>query len=138
MKRLLATATLIALAISVLPNSYAAIPKTGAKCSKAGATSTYAGKKLTCIKSGKKLIWNKGVKVSVPNPVATPTPNASATPTLDYSKVILSWVLRPVKLSKPGTLNDPNENSLQDNGFNSSFVVQATLEGKRIPNLSVS
>ena len=40
-----------------------ALTKAGAKCSKAGATSTYAGKKYTCIKSGKSLVWNKGVTV---------------------------------------------------------------------------
>jgi hypothetical protein len=79
MKRLLATATIIALAISIIPNSYAATPKAGAKCSKAGATSTYAGKKFTCVKLGKKLVWNKGVKISTPKPDVTPT--TSATPT---------------------------------------------------------
>ena len=40
-----------------------ALTKPGAKCTKAGATSTVAGKKYTCIKSGKSLIWNKGVTV---------------------------------------------------------------------------
>ena len=58
---------------------YAATVKAGSVCSKAGATSTYAGKKYTCLKSGKKLVWNKGAAVSVPRPVATPTPSASAT-----------------------------------------------------------
>jgi hypothetical protein len=37
--------------------------KTGGKCTKAGATVTSAGKKFTCVKSGGKLVWNKGVKV---------------------------------------------------------------------------
>jgi len=40
-----------------------ALTKAGAKCSKAGATSTSAGKKYTCIKIGKNLVWNKGVTV---------------------------------------------------------------------------
>jgi hypothetical protein len=40
-----------------------ALTKAGAKCSKAGATSTSSGKKFTCIKSGKNLVWNKGVPV---------------------------------------------------------------------------
>ncbi len=52
---------------------YAAIPKAAETCSKAGSTAINAGKKFTCVKSGKKLVWNKGVKVSVPKPVATPT-----------------------------------------------------------------
>ena len=35
----------------------------GAKCSKAGVKQIYKGKTYTCVKSGKKLVWNKGVKV---------------------------------------------------------------------------
>ena len=33
----------------------------GSSCTKAGTTKTVAAKKYTCIKSGKKLVWNKGV-----------------------------------------------------------------------------
>lgn len=51
--------------------------KAGQSCSKAGITSTYKGVKYTCIKSGKKLVWNKGVKVV---PVVKPTPTPSPTP----------------------------------------------------------
>lgn len=40
-----------------------AVVKAGSKCSKVGATSTVAGKKFTCIKSGKKLVWNNGVAI---------------------------------------------------------------------------
>jgi len=53
----------------------------GTKCSKVGATSTYNGKKYTCVKSGKKLVWNKGVSIAKPVPVASPTPTPVATPT---------------------------------------------------------
>ena len=56
---LLAVLLLTALPIS----SSSAAVKAGAKCSKVGKTSTIAGKKYTCIKSGKKLIWNKGVMI---------------------------------------------------------------------------
>ncbi|MEI7697595.1 MAG: hypothetical protein WCJ16_05595, partial [Actinomycetes bacterium] len=51
--------------------SVAAVPKTGALCTKAGATSNASGKKFTCIKSGKKLVWDKGVVVKVPTPTPT-------------------------------------------------------------------
>jgi hypothetical protein len=60
--------------------SFAAV-KAGAKCTKAGATATAAGKKFTCIKSGKKLVWNKGVAIVKPTPVITPTPTPTLTPT---------------------------------------------------------
>jgi M6 family metalloprotease-like protein len=38
-------------------------------------------KTYTCIKSGKKLIWNKGVVVVKPTPVPTPVPTTTPTPT---------------------------------------------------------
>jgi len=59
---------------------YAATPKASSTCTKVGATSTYEGKKFTCVKSGKKLVWNKGVKIKIPKPVATPTPTTTANP----------------------------------------------------------
>ena len=69
---LLATLTLIT-------STASAAVKAGTTCSKLGATSTSAGKKYTCIKSGKKLVWNKGVTVAAANPAAKPTP----TPTVN-------------------------------------------------------
>jgi len=46
--------------------------KAGATCSKAGITSIASGKKFTCIKSGNKLVWNKGVVVSKIDPNSAP------------------------------------------------------------------
>ena len=58
--------------------------KPGDQCKKVGMTSTAKNLKFTCIKSGKKLVWSKGVQVkkSSPTPVATPapTPTPTATP----------------------------------------------------------
>lgn len=54
--------------------------KTGDTCKKAGTTATANGKKFTCIKSGKKLVWNKGVAIAKPLPVVTPTPTPTPTP----------------------------------------------------------
>lgn len=42
---------------------FAANPKPGSVCTKAGQTKVYAGNKYTCIKSGKKLVWNFGVHI---------------------------------------------------------------------------
>jgi M6 family metalloprotease-like protein len=39
-----------------------AVAKAGAVCKKAGIKSVVAGKTFTCVKSGKKLIWNKGLR----------------------------------------------------------------------------
>jgi len=49
----------------VLASPAQAVVKFGAKCSKENATATISGKKYTCIKSGLKLVWNKGVNIKV-------------------------------------------------------------------------
>jgi hypothetical protein len=63
MKRLWVAILIVAtLAISELPNANAAVTP-GSKCSKAGDKQDYKGKTYTCVKSGNKLVWDKGVKV---------------------------------------------------------------------------
>jgi len=49
---------------------------------KVGQTIVWRGKKYTAIKSGKKIVWNKGVAIptSAPSAAPTSTPTASATP----------------------------------------------------------
>ena len=74
-------AALLTAAVFLFPLNATAAVKSGSVCSKLGATSTSAGKKYTCIKSGKKLVWNKGVAVAAPKPSETPTPIATRTPT---------------------------------------------------------
>ena len=67
---------LVAILISALiipVSAQGATAKAGAKCTKLKSTQTVSGKKFTCIKSGKKLVWDKGVKVSV-KPTPKPTP----------------------------------------------------------------
>ena len=93
-----ALAVLVAIAIFSVPINALAVVKAGATCTKLGATSSYAGKKYTCIKSGKKLVWNKGITVAKPTPVPTPSP--SATPTLTPTPIPTPTV-EPKKLSYP-------------------------------------
>lgn len=57
---------LIAVSIFTSPINAIAAVKAGSTCTKLGSTSTTAGKKYTCIKSGKKLVWDKGVTVLAP------------------------------------------------------------------------
>ena len=76
-KRLLSAAIIIS--FIAMPLYAQAAEKAGMSCKKAGLTSTYQGKKYICIKSGKKLIWNKGV--SIARPTALPIPTPSTTPT---------------------------------------------------------
>lgn len=80
MKKFVLAVTLI-LTFSSLPAFSATPPKPGSVCSKQGITKTYKGKKYTCIKSGKKLVWNKGFTIKQAMPVASPTPTPIPTPT---------------------------------------------------------
>ena len=80
MKKLLLV-FLVSVLILPVSNSWSAV-KPGLICKKVGLTSISSGIKYTCIKSGKKLVWNKGVRVaSTPSkPESSPTPNSSTSP----------------------------------------------------------
>ena len=95
-KRLITFIPILSLFLSLPLTPVNAAVKAGGTCSKAGIKSVAASKTFTCIKSGKKLVWNKGVAVSAskPTPAATPTTEANyATLWEKYS-----WV-KPTSLS---------------------------------------
>jgi len=77
MRKHLRLVALIIPMVLVASNSYAAV-KAGSACSKAGIKSVSAGKTYTCVKSGKKFVWNKGVAIPVAKP--SPAPTASEAP----------------------------------------------------------
>jgi hypothetical protein len=56
-------AVLIAVSLLGIAPANAATVKAGTKCNKHKATTTIKGMKYTCIKSGSKLVWSKGVLV---------------------------------------------------------------------------
>ena len=64
---------------------YAAVPAPGGKCTKVGATSISSGKKYTCIKSGNKLVWNKGTLIA--NPVNPKPTNVESSSTKNLLRV---------------------------------------------------
>ncbi len=78
MKKILLALALILSLIAPI-NAHAAI-KAGASCKKAGQITTIAGKKFKCVKSGKKLIWNKEIAVIKPSSVTPVAPAAPAEP----------------------------------------------------------
>lgn len=101
MKKILLSLTLVFALVAPM-NATAAI-KAGASCKKVGLTSTYAGKKYTCVKSGKKFVWNKGVAVIKPAPVPTPTP------TVEPSPIATPTPTPTPTPTKPRDLNTSNE-----------------------------
>jgi M6 family metalloprotease-like protein len=75
MKKALALVVSVTFLSSLLTSPALGAVKPGATCTKAGATTNASGKKFTCVKSGKKLIWNKGVNFAKPasKPIPAPT-----------------------------------------------------------------
>ena len=57
-----------------IPTTATAATKAGAKCQKVGVKSVVGEKTFTCIKSGKKLVWDKGVVMSTKKPNKTTPP----------------------------------------------------------------
>ena len=79
----LAKGLLIALAIALIPVTAVSAQKItpGSTCKVLNQKVVYQSKTYTCIKSGKKLLWNKGIAIKKPTPTPTPTPTPSPTPT---------------------------------------------------------
>jgi len=79
----LAKGLLIALAISLIPAVAISAQKInpGSKCKVFKQKVNYLERTYTCIKSGKKLVWIKGVAVAKPTPAQTPV--SAPTPTYE-------------------------------------------------------
>lgn len=60
-KRLVTFFSILIFILSTLIIPANAAAKAGARCTKAGAVEVLKGKTYTCVKTGKKLLWNKGI-----------------------------------------------------------------------------
>lgn len=88
-------AILVSTSIALPLNAAGPIP--GSYCKKVGLTSIASGKKYTCIKSGNKLVWNKGSVIKpTPNPISSTSASSPQnllsvdgriTPNSDLSKI---------------------------------------------------
>ena len=85
MKRMIATIVIGCFVLTLNLSTATAAVKPGTTCKKLGQISTSAGIKYTCIKSGKRYVWSKGVKVvtSTGKPTPTPTPTPASTSNKD-------------------------------------------------------
>ncbi len=87
----IAAASLFFLGASTTHSAFGAV-KAGSSCAKLKSMSTSGGRLYTCVKSGKKLVWNKVEVISKPlsydsapaptekNPAPSPSPSASPSP----------------------------------------------------------
>jgi len=118
-KRSLSLLLVTALCVVAIPDANAVTVKAGAKCAKIKATSIVKSKKFTCIKSGKKLIWNQGVAIK---PAAKP----SAKPSPAVTPVAIGDPIGAVGGSTP-TLNCPTPDPADVEGI--SQIRAAALVG---------
>ena len=101
----------MALLITIFATPSQAATITGTACPKVGNTKTTGGVKYFCVKSGKKLVWNKGTVVKrtptptptksatpsqAPSVSATPSPSKSATPSASASSGLTKLTLEEV------------------------------------------
>jgi hypothetical protein len=108
MKRVFATIVIGCLVLTLNLSTATAAVKPGATCKKLGQISTSAGIKYTCIKSGKKFVWNKGVRTKS----ASPTAQASSSPSTGTTPVSLCptpLLQTPVDLSKVTSILYPGQ-----------------------------
>ena len=68
-KKLIVFLSIFSLFLSLPLTPVSAATKAGGTCKKVGLKSVVANKSFTCIKSGKKLIWNKGTAITPSVPV---------------------------------------------------------------------
>jgi hypothetical protein len=86
-KKLIAFLSMLGLsfAISLVP-AYSAI-KAGSSCKTAGIKSIVSGKTFTCIKSGKKLVWDKGMVMVKPIQTLTPKSDSVTQVTISFDNL---------------------------------------------------
>ena len=90
MKRVLGSALVGSLMLITSISPVHAAVKAGDSCKKVGQMSTNKGIKFTCVKSGKKFVWNAGVKVPSPAPSVAPAVSKPLTiANLDYEQVYI-------------------------------------------------
>ena len=108
MRKVSATIVIGCLVLTLNLSTATAAVKPGTACKKLGQISTSAGIKYTCIKSGKKLLWNKGIgtKSASPSAPASSSPSGGATPSSSCRTPLLQT---PVDLSKVTSILYPGQ-----------------------------
>jgi hypothetical protein len=124
-----ALGALIATALFLVPINAIAAVKAGSSCTKLGATSTSAGKKYTCIKSGKKLVWDKGVTVLAPKASIPVGPTSLSDLEANYAGVPY-WAWK--KSADVLTSSKPKNNKL------TILIGPNSRPGNEIPQIAIS
>ena len=126
-KRQIAFLSILSLFLSLPLTPVSAAAKAGGTCSKAGITSVAASKTYTCVKSGKKLVWNKGVVVAASNPTPAATPTTAANYATLWEKY--SWVKPTSSSSVASAATDKFKAYVAVTRTNSTVIKIAAQDG---------
>ena len=113
-KGILARGVLLALGIALIPVTAGAaenVTPSGA-CKVWKQKVVYEDKTYTCMKSGKKLIWNKGVVVV--KPITNSTTSSTTTPTLTVTPTSTPTPAPALETETVGPTCSRNKNSLKN------------------------
>ena len=101
---------------------------------------TYQKKVYTCTKSGKKLLWNKGVAVA--KPITVPIPSSTPTPTPTNQPVVYPTDLSPITLAAYQDFIKTYKSRLTDEIPNIDFIINPNmdkvLEKQIVDNINVT
>lgn len=115
------------LLFSSLPVLAASPPKPGATCKKLGSTQTFQGKTYACVKSGKKLIWNKGVISKKVLPEIQPKQSHTSSPSVASSS-------QPSPTISPSILPSPQSSPTATPSATSSPQPSPTITSESSPS----
>ena len=104
----------------------ASAPKPGSTCLKIGQTITAGGKKYTCIKSGKKQIWNNGV--SIPASKTTTPAQPTGSPSASTSESKYETELSPITLAAYQNFLATYKSRLTTQIPNIDFIVEPNMD----------
>jgi hypothetical protein len=141
-QRILIVGLPIALISILLPTSAISVTKVtpGSVCKVYLQKVTYQNKVYTCSKSGKKLLWDKGVIIAKPIPVPTVSPSPTPTPTAQT--VVYPTDLTPLTLAAYQDFIKTYKSRLTDEIPNIEFIVEPhmdkVLEKQIIDNINVT
>lgn len=89
----LLTGLIAVLPFIVIADAQAATPKPGSICKKFGVIQKANGLLFTCVKSGKKLVWSKGVAIKKSTPSASAkSPSPLPSPSTSTGQVTWNWM----------------------------------------------
>jgi hypothetical protein len=111
-----ATGFLLALTITLIPNTAVSAENVtpGGACKVLNQKVSYKNTTYSCIKTGKKLIWEKGISVAASTVIPTPTVAPTAIPTATPLSTSTPTATQELETPAPGSTCSRNRNSLKN------------------------